>query len=483
MSELSEGYYEVEEVAAPAGYILDTERHGIYINPYDPAVENDPILVLTNSKKPTLIIEKLDTQTLKPIKNTRFAVYKDTKLIGNYTTDADGLVELTNLEPGTYTVKETRTASGYVLQDAPQSIELEPGKTATLTFFNPTKPGISIKKIDADTGDELYGATFKIEGVNVTYLNELTTDRDGEIILSDLNPGVYSVSEISAPEGYVRNTEVKVFEATEDGNVQLVFKNYRKPSLKITKVDSDNGDTLYGAAFRIAKVGDATRYYDRVTDRNGVIEIEGLDIGIYTVQEISAPEGYQLNDTLYHVELFEGKDSTLTVENTIKPSLTIIKLDSKTNEPLSGAVFEVYRDARLVGTYTTNIIYGMGHAVYSKSDPRADVLKICAKDLAKEKGCDDDYALYEAVERLAPEIISEKRKIYKGVSANVDFYSGLIYKMLKLPYELYTPIFAIARIAGWSAHRIEEIQNNGKIIRPAYINVKEPRKYVNIEDR
>ena len=355
VSGLSEGYYEVEEVAAPTGYILDTERHGIYINPYDPATEDDPILVLTNSKKPTLIIEKLDTQTLKPIKNTRFAVYKDTKLIGNYTTDADGLIELTNLEPGTYTVKETRTASGYVLQDAPQSIELEPGKTAMLTFFNPTKPGISIKKIDADTGDELYGATFKIEGVNVTYLNELTTDRDGEITLSNLNPGVYSVSEISAPEGYVKNDEVKVFEATEDGNIQLVFKNYRKPSLKITKVDSDNGDTLYGAAFRIAKVGDATRYYDRVTDRNGVIEIDGLDVGIYTVQEISAPEGYQLNDTLYHVELFEGKDSTLTVENAIKPSLTIIKLDSKTNEPLSGAVFEVYRDARLVGTYTTNI--------------------------------------------------------------------------------------------------------------------------------
>ncbi len=352
---LTEGYYEVKEKTAPKGYILDTQKHGMYINPYNPAVENDPILVLTNSKKPTLTIEKLDTKTLKPIKNTRFAVYKDTKLIGNYTTDADGLVELTNLEPGTYTVKETRTASGYVLQDAPQSIELEPGKTATLTFFNPTKPGISIKKIDADTCDELYGATFKIEGINVTYLNELTTDRNGEIILSDLNPGVYSVSEISAPEGYVRNTEVKVFEATEDGNVQLVFKNYRKPSLKITKVDSDNGDTLYGAAFRIAKVGDATRYYDRVTDRNGVIEIDGLDVGIYTVQEISVPEGYQLNDTLYHVELFEGKDSTLTVENTIKPSLTIIKLDSKTNETLSGATFEVYRDARLVGTYTTNI--------------------------------------------------------------------------------------------------------------------------------
>jgi len=129
------------------------------------------------------------------------------------------------------------------------------------------------------------------------------------------------------------------------------------------------------------------------------------------------------------------------------------------------------------------LIYGMGHAVYSKSDPRADILKVCAEDLSKEKGCEEDFALYETVARLAPQIIADKRKIYKGVSANVDFYSGLIYKMLELPYELYTPIFAISRIAGWSAHRIEEIQNNGKIIRPAYINVKEPREYIDIQYR
>ena len=355
VSGLSEGYYEVEEVSAPAGYILDTKRHGIYIDPYDPASEDDPVLVLTNSKKPTLIIEKRDTKTLKPIANTTFAVYKDTKFIGNFTTDKNGNAELTNLEPGTYTVKEIKTQSGYVIQDALQSVELEPGKTVTLTFFNPTKPGISIKKIDADTGEELYGAVFKVEGVNVAYLNEITTDKNGEIDLSELTPGVYSVSEISAPVGYVKNDEVRIFEATEDGNVQLVFKNRRKPLLKIIKIDSDNGDALYGAAFRIAEVGDSTRYLDRITDRNGIIEIDGLDAGIYTVKEISAPEGYRLNDTLYHAELFPGKESTLTVENTVKPSLTIIKLDSKTNEPLAGAVFEVYRDAKLVGTYTTNI--------------------------------------------------------------------------------------------------------------------------------
>ena len=129
------------------------------------------------------------------------------------------------------------------------------------------------------------------------------------------------------------------------------------------------------------------------------------------------------------------------------------------------------------------LIYGMGHAVYSLSDPRADILKKYARRLSEEKGMQEEYKLYERVERLAPQIIADKRKIYKGVSANVDFYSGMVYKMLGLPYEMYTPIFAVARIAGWSAHRIEEIQNAGKIIRPAYINVKEETPYVPMHER
>ncbi len=129
------------------------------------------------------------------------------------------------------------------------------------------------------------------------------------------------------------------------------------------------------------------------------------------------------------------------------------------------------------------LIYGMGHAVYSKSDPRADILGSFARRLAQEKGYERDWMLYEEVARLAPEVIAEKRRIYKGVSANVDFYSGLIYQMLELPQELYTPIFAMARIAGWSAHRIEEIQNAGKIIRPAYVNVKPEQPYRPLKER
>lgn len=129
------------------------------------------------------------------------------------------------------------------------------------------------------------------------------------------------------------------------------------------------------------------------------------------------------------------------------------------------------------------LIYGMGHAVYSLSDPRSDILKLYAEKLSKAKGQEEEFALYETVASLAPEIISEKRKMYKGVSANVDFYSGLVYRMLELPYELFTPIFAVSRIAGWSAHRIEEIQNAGKIIRPAYINVKPKVAYTALDDR
>lgn len=131
----------------------------------------------------------------------------------------------------------------------------------------------------------------------------------------------------------------------------------------------------------------------------------------------------------------------------------------------------------------SGLIYGMGHAVYSLSDPRAEVFKGFVEKLATVKGLADEYKLYANVERLAPEVIAQKRKIYKGVSANVDFYSGFVYDMLGIPEELYTPIFADARIVGWSAHRLEEIINSGKIIRPAYMNVQQRRDYVELKDR
>lgn len=142
------------------------------------------------------------------------------------------------------------------------------------------------------------------------------------------------------------------------------------------------------------------------------------------------------------------------------------------NKLLSGEAFD-----------RSGLIYGMGHAVYSLSDPRADIFKSFVKQLSEAKGYSKEYQLYEKIEHLAPEVIADKRKIYKGVSANVDFYSGFVYHMLGLPKELYTPIFAVARIAGWSAHRIEELTNAGKIIRPAYKSISDRRSYKTMAER
>ena len=129
------------------------------------------------------------------------------------------------------------------------------------------------------------------------------------------------------------------------------------------------------------------------------------------------------------------------------------------------------------------LIYGMGHAIYSISDPRAEIFKGFVKQLAVEKGYEKEYALYETVEHMAPEVIAQKRKMYKGVNANVDFYSGLVYNMLGIPKELYTPLFAAARIVGWSAHRLEELKNVDKIIRPAYMPLAPYREYTRIDER
>ena len=131
----------------------------------------------------------------------------------------------------------------------------------------------------------------------------------------------------------------------------------------------------------------------------------------------------------------------------------------------------------------SGLIYGIGHAVYTVSDPRCNIFKGFVEQLAEEKGRQKEFVLYSNIHRLAPEVVAEHKQMQKKVSANIDFYSGFVYSMLDLPQELYTPIFAIARIAGWSAHRIEELVNSSKIIRPAYLSVQPERPYTKLEDR
>lgn len=353
ISGLSEGYYELQETIAPKGYILDRQKHGVHIEPYNPATDEDQVLVLTNERKPRLIIEKLDSQTLDAMKNTVFAVYKDTTLIGEYKTNGDGLIELYDLEPGTYTVKEVQTDSGHILQGCPQSVELIPGKEAHLIFFNQSKPGISIKKIDAETKDVLPGAVFEVKKIGGAFIKEFTTDINGDIQLTDLEPGSYAVTEKKAPEGYIADDAVRVFEAVPDGSATLVFTNIKKPNLTVHKIDERTGEALEGAVIRITNLS-GSQSFDRTTGKDGKIVLEGLAEGIYTVQEIAAPEGYLLNNELYHIELKDGDKNSITIRNYKKPSLTIRKYDSLTDKPMKDTKFEVYLDTTLIGTYTTN---------------------------------------------------------------------------------------------------------------------------------
>lgn len=129
------------------------------------------------------------------------------------------------------------------------------------------------------------------------------------------------------------------------------------------------------------------------------------------------------------------------------------------------------------------LVYGVGHAVYTISDPRAEILKTYVERLSREKGREEEFKLYKNVDRLATEIVNKNKNVLKPMSVNIDFYSGFVYDMLGIPEEMYTPLFAVSRIAGWSAHRIEELINTGKIIRPAYMSVREDRAYIPMSER
>lgn len=225
ISGLSEGYYELEETAAPKGYVLDKTRHGIHIDPYNPATEDDPVLVITNERKPGLIIEKLDAEALKPMKGTAFAVYKDTKLVGEYKTNADGLIEFTDIEAGIYTVKEIKTDSSHIMQGCPQTIEVVNGKTSRLIFFNKKKLGIGITKIDAETKKPLVGAVIRISNLSGSMTVDKTTDENGEIKLDKLPQGSYAVTEVKAPDGYVLDTLSQTVTIDKSDAQTLTFYN------------------------------------------------------------------------------------------------------------------------------------------------------------------------------------------------------------------------------------------------------------------
>ncbi|MCM1233575.1 MAG: SpaA isopeptide-forming pilin-related protein [Ruminococcus flavefaciens] len=335
-----EAYIEIVETAAPNGYVLDQTPHGIHIDPYNPAIEDDPVLTVTNKCKAALRIVKCDQQSGNRLSGVTFEIYKDATLFDTKTTDDNGEIFLYDLEPGTYLVQEIATDDAHVVTSTPQQIKLEAGQTGTQTliFFNQLKPGIHLIKVDSVTMRSLPNVRFEFKKVGGSYRQEYTTDVNGEIDLSKLEPGAYEVRELEAPDGYLIDDAVRIVQVNPDENASFVFTNTPKPSFRLIKTSSD-GSRLGGVHFRIAKIEDGTHYLDRITDDNGEINISDLEPGVYSVQETATVSDHILDVREYHVELFPGETSTLTIENQKRPNLTIRKTDKDTGDPVSGVTF------------------------------------------------------------------------------------------------------------------------------------------------
>ncbi len=337
-----EGYFEFVETVAPEGYVLDRTPHGIHVDPYDPQTEDDPVLTIENFSRPALRIIKYDQKSGDRLPGVTFEIYRDADLFDTATTDAEGEIVYFDLEPGTYLVKEVSTDDAHVVTSTPQQIELPAGqtKTATLIFFNSLKPGIHLAKVDSVTMKSLPNVRFEFKKVGGSYRQEFTTDINGEIDLSKLEPGSYEVRELETPNGYLMDDAVRVVQINPDENANFVFSNTPKPALRLIKTSSD-GTRLGGVHFRVVKIEDGTHYLDRITDDNGEINIPNLDPGVYSVKETATVADHILDIQEYHVELFPGQTSTITIENQVRPNLTVYKHDADTGDPIPETVFLV----------------------------------------------------------------------------------------------------------------------------------------------
>lgn len=271
-------YIEVIEKTAPAGHVLDRTSHGIHIDPYDPAIEDDPVLTVLNQFRPSLRIIKYDRLSKAKLPNVTFEIYKDTELFGTVTTPESGEINLYDLDPGTYLVKEISSDDAHIVTTTPQQIELKAGQTVAqeLVFFNDLKPGIHLIKVDsADLSRPIANARFRLEAVGGSWRPvEMATLEDGTIDLSKLPAGAAVVTELECL-GYVIDDAQRIIELKPNETAQFVFTNSKLPSLRLTKTSSD-GSPLAGVSFRLAKIEDGSHYLDRITNAAAEILWEGV---------------------------------------------------------------------------------------------------------------------------------------------------------------------------------------------------------------
>ena len=332
------GAYEIKEITAPSGWLKDDATYTASV-----ATGETTTFSLVNKELPGLRIIKYDRKNMVAMANVTFEIFRDSVSLGKFRTDEFGEILLTDAAPGTYRAVEVDTGSdGHILDTTPQEVELSAGDgIKELLFFNDVKPGMRLIKVDStDPSKVIPNAVFKIKSVAGDYgPKEFTTDRNGEIDLSKLPTGAYVVTE-KACEGYIIDQAQRIIQLDPNEDAQFVFTNTIKPSLQIIKTSAD-GSRLKNVHFRIAKIEDGTHYLDRTTNEQGEILIADLEPGVYSVKETATDSAHILDLREYHMELFAGRTSTLTIENQKRPNLTVYKHDADTGEPIADTVFEV----------------------------------------------------------------------------------------------------------------------------------------------
>ena len=332
------GAYEIKEITAPSGWLKDDATYTATVSTGEMTTFS-----IVNKELPGLRIIKYDRKNMVAMSGVTFEVWRDGVSLGKFRTDEFGEILLTDVAPGTYRTVEVDTGSdGHILDTTPQEVELSAGDgIKELLFFNDVKPGLRLVKVDStDPSKVIPNAVFEIKSVAGDYgPKEFTTDQNGEIDLSKLPTGAYVVTEKSC-EGYVIDQAQRIIQLDPNEDAQFVFTNTIKPALQIIKTSSD-GSRLKNVSFRIARIEDGTHYLDRTTNEQGEILIADLEPGVYSVRETATDSSHILDLREYHMELFAGRTSTLTIENQKRPNLTVYKHDADTGEPIADTVFEV----------------------------------------------------------------------------------------------------------------------------------------------
>lgn len=468
---LQPGTYRVKETGG------DTEHYNMDAGEQTVELVKDqaeiPTLTFANTIKKHFGILKIDSETHKPIEGVTFAIYKDGKLLGNYTTGADGRIWLPYAEPGTYQAQEVITDPKYVLNEKVFTIENNSEYPTFFTIPNVMKKDITVTKIDKDTGKPLQGVVFQgfKDGKSIGYF---TTGADGKFTIPYADSGTYTFREYHTLAGYVLNKEPITIEHTTDGNVDLVVDNTVQKKFEVVKVDNQTKQPLAGVQFKIWR--DSVLLGDYTTDENGKITIEKAPAGTYKVQEVATLKEYILNDKPYEIEHTTDKDTSITVENTKKPGLSITKIDAETKKPLSGAVFKLTRangdvvkeDIR-TGEDGTAFVEGLDAADYIVTEvtaPGGYIIDKTPHPVSLEKG--KTYTLTLENEKkpglLIKKVDAQTSKPLAGASFKITRGDGSVVRenvvsdvdgVVHIP-ELDTGVYIITEVKAPSGYVIDE---------------------------